>query len=218
MATRYLAKPYLEIRNELQGKFVLPLNVGYKKGCGSISKTKTFTPASNNKNLIFSQLSQNIEGACLKLRRQNLLTSKFSIFLKTQNFIYNCLDISLPWPTNTPTEILDAINLRFKEVYQVGQIYRATGITLSSLSHNEMPTLGLFGEAMRKEKNKIIYRQMDSLDHRFGAHTVFLGSSLFTPTNDRFQKSQPPKRKKETGIYNLNKKRRLSLLSLGKVN
>ena len=57
----------------------------------TISKTKTFTPGSNNPKFVFSQLSKNIENACIKARRHGHVARDVLLFLKTQEFRYRRL-------------------------------------------------------------------------------------------------------------------------------
>ncbi|MDQ5958036.1 MAG: UmuC protein [Patescibacteria group bacterium] len=206
-------KPHQEIWHELQGKFIFLLNTKSQPNKSSISKTKTFGATSSDQHFVYSALSANIEGACSKLRKSKLLTGKVSIFLKTQQFEYSHLDFVLPWPTTNPKDILDICHQRFAEVFSKEKKYRATGVTLSDLKPINTETLNLFGEAIRKENNKIIYRHVDLLDHRFGANTIFLASSL---SAIKYQKMKD----KTSSLKNFlsNKKRHLGLLSLGRVN
>ncbi|OHA58872.1 MAG: hypothetical protein A2571_00620 [Candidatus Vogelbacteria bacterium RIFOXYD1_FULL_44_32] len=206
------SKPYQEIWHELQGKFIFLLNTKSQPNKTSISKTKTFGTTSSDQHFVYSALSANIEGACSKLRKSKLLTDKVSIFLKTQQFEYYHLDFVLPWPTANPKDILDICHQRFAEVFSKDKKYRATGVTLSGLKPANTETLNLFGEAIRKENNKIIYHHIDLLDHRFGANTIFLASSLSAL---KYQKIKDEG--SSSKIFSLNKKRHLGLLSLGKV-
>ncbi len=65
-------KPIYETWQELNGKFVFPLDTIGRTTYTSVQKVKTFTPPSNDRDFIFSQLSKNVENACIKLRRYNL--------------------------------------------------------------------------------------------------------------------------------------------------
>ena len=65
----HLTKPHIEIWRELRGESVLDLELEPKSDYKSISKTKTFTPASNDRAFVFGQLSKNIENGCNVLQR-----------------------------------------------------------------------------------------------------------------------------------------------------
>ena len=174
----HLSKPFQEIHAELNGSFIYPLNIGEKHDYASISKTKTFTPPSSNKEYIFSQLSKNVENACIKLRRHDLYTDRCAFFLKTQDFHYHSLDIILSHATYIPQDILSIIKEKFYLVYKPNILYRATGIVLMNLSHNYTQTIDLFGNYLKADKIKKIYDAVDNISHKYGKHSVFVGSSL----------------------------------------
>lgn len=172
-----LAKPYLEIWKELKGESALELNLEHKDNYQSISRTRTFTPPSQDKSYIFSRLSKNIEEACTKLRRHHLASKNLYFFLKTQDFKYQGLEIRLPHLVCTPQEILKVIEEKFDQVYRPGILYRATGINLNKLTKNHI-VVDLFGESDGIENMNTVYSFIDTLSHRFGQHAVFLGSSF----------------------------------------
>jgi DNA polymerase-4/DNA polymerase V len=174
----HLSKPFQEIHAELNGSFIYPLNIGEKHDYASISKTKTFTPPSSNKEYIFSQLSKNVENACIKLRRHDLYTDRCAFFLKTQDFHYNSLEIILSHTTCIPQDILSIIREKFYLVYKPNILYRATGIVLMNLSHNYTQTIDLFGNYLKADKIKKIYDAVDNISHKYGKHSIFVGSSL----------------------------------------
>jgi nucleotidyltransferase/DNA polymerase involved in DNA repair len=171
-------KPIQEIYYELRGKFVLPLTIGHKESYASISKTKTFTPPSMDERLIFSQLSKNIENAFIKLRRHSLFTKRIYFFIKTNEFKYRGLELDLSTATSVPEEAVNLVREYFHQVYQPNVLYRATGIVLSNICEQNLTTLDLFGRSEQIERVTQIYKQVDYLSHKYGKHSVFLGSSL----------------------------------------
>lgn len=175
---KHLSKPFFEIWQELNGEFVYPLTIGEKHDYASISKTKTFTPPSTDREFVFSQLSKNVENACIKARRHTLFAKRFSFFLKTQDFRYRGLEFKLNREVSTPEEIMKVIRDNFDRVYRPGVRYRATGIWLSELTHTRVETMDLFGGTPLTAKIEKIHEAIDELDSRFGKHTVYLGSSF----------------------------------------
>jgi len=172
-----LSKPFQEIHHELNGSFVYPLTLGEKHDYASISKTRTFTPPSSDRDHIFSQLSKNVENACIKLRRHHLFAKRFAFFLKTQGFRYSGLEVRLTQATSAPQEIIRAIRDQFSMVYRERVLYRATGITVMDLDHERAATIDLFGETQRIEATQAVLRAIDAVDAKFGKHTIYLGSS-----------------------------------------
>jgi DNA polymerase-4/DNA polymerase V len=175
---RNFSKPFQEIHRELRGEFVYPLTLGEKHDYASISKTRTFTPPSKDKEFVFSQLSKNIENACIKLRRHNLFTTSFAFFLKTQDFKYHGLEINLTNPVSIPQEILSAIKGKFGLVYRENTLYRATGVVLMKLTHENTQTGDLFGHSAVIKDIQKIYQAVDTISAKYGKHAVYLGTSF----------------------------------------
>ncbi len=179
---RPLSKPLYEIWHELNGRAVYDIDTVGKQGYQSISKTKTFTPPSTDPVFVFSQLSKNVENACIKARRWNLVTSEIFFFLKTQQFKYQGCEITLPHPTNVPQDILRHVEEQFPRVFQKGTEYRTTGITLTKLRDGESQQLDLFGAVTHTSALARVFSSVDEISHRYGKHAVFLGSSLTAMT------------------------------------
>jgi DNA polymerase-4 len=81
-----LTKPHQDIWHELRGTAVIPLEFGEHHAYQSISKTKTFTPPTSDREMLLAQLSKNVENACIKARRHHLEARRVSFFLRTQDF------------------------------------------------------------------------------------------------------------------------------------
>jgi len=143
----------------------------------SISKTKTFTPPSNDKEYVFSQLSKNTENACIKLRRYKLASKKIFFFLKTQDFRYHGYEFKLIRPSDNPVEIIKMINKYFDTVYSPDKLFRASGIVLMDLVENVCRQVDLFNEVVNAEKISKIFASVDGISKRYGKHSLFLGSS-----------------------------------------
>jgi DNA polymerase-4 len=175
---KWLTKPFYEIWQELNGRCVLPLITEEKATYQSIQKVKTFTPPSSDRAFVFSQLSKNIENACIKARKYKLAAKGAFIFLKTQQFRFHGVDVRFSRATPFPHEIIRAIEPAFEHLFRPGEDYRATGVVLIKLEEDTMVQLDLFGETLRAEKFSRVYQAMDHMREKYGKHTVFLGSSF----------------------------------------
>jgi len=216
---QYLTKPHFEIWQELRGISVYPVTDAKKESYGSISKTKTFTPPSTDKEFIFSQLSKNIENACIKARRHNLAAKKFYFFLKTQDFKYNGGEIETVAPVNSPVEILELARKNFEKVYKPKTLYRATGITLVNLETKTNSQMDLFGKTAKTEKFSKIFASVDKLSEKFGKHTVFLGSSMQAMINQQHEGDRADLACRKSDIFKGETKRqRLGIPMLRSVN
>lgn len=172
-----LSAPYEVIWNELHCEYVMEIDPLPKTVYSSIQKTQTFHPATNDKVFLLSQLSKNIEGACTKARHYNLMPKKVSFFLKSQNFKYFNSSALLPTPSNAPEIITSLLEIKFKEMYVKGVLYRTTGVTLEYLVPECTAQADLFGNNIKTNKFEIIHRQIDVLEEKFGKHVVHLAST-----------------------------------------
>ena len=214
----HFSKPFQEIHRELNGGFVYPLMIGEKNDYASISKTKTFTPPSSDREYVFAQLSKNIENACIKLRRHNLFTKRFAFFLKTQEFRYAGLEIKLSQAISAPQEIVRSVRQKFADVFRQGILYRASGIVFMDLAHNNASTMDLFGDSLKIEKVQVVLQAVDTIDAKFGKHTVFLGSSWKAVNSqshrgDRGEESE----RRQNLLKGENARQRLGIPFLGKM-
>ncbi|RJQ34241.1 DNA polymerase IV [Candidatus Parcubacteria bacterium] len=175
---KLLSKPYLEIWKELNGEVALELDAKGRESYQSISKTKTFTPPSTDPAFVYSQLSKNVENACIKARRWKLATPAVFFFLKTQDFKYHGYEIKLPHATCVPQDILREIEKYYPLVFKKGTQYRATGIVLLKLSDNTSAQLDLFGAVEESEGFKRVFESVDAISEKYGKHSIFLGSSF----------------------------------------
>ncbi len=175
---RHLSKPYQEIWCELNGMSVYPVVTESKGGYQSISKTKTFTPPSDDRTFVFAQLSKNLENACIKARRHKLAATRLIIFLRKKDFRDIGVELKLSRPTAYPAELFEALKEGFNQVYQSAIPYRLTGVVLSGLMPENRVQFTLFDDTARIEKMAKIYHSVDDLSTRFGKHTIQHASSL----------------------------------------
>jgi DNA polymerase-4/DNA polymerase V len=177
---KHLSKPYWEIWCELNGMSIYPVATESKSTYQSISKTKTFTPASTDETFVFGQLSKNLENACIKARRHNLAATRLIIFLRKKDFRDIGVELKLNRPTAYPSELFEALKEGFAQVYQAGIPYRLTGVVLAGLMPENRVQFTLFDDTARIEKMAKIYHIVDELSVRYGKHTVQHASSLPT--------------------------------------
>jgi nucleotidyltransferase/DNA polymerase involved in DNA repair len=173
-----LSKPFIEIWQELNGKHILPLETKKKSSYASIQKIKTFTPPSNDRQFVFSQLAKNVENACMKARRYNLEAKEVVFFLRTQDFKDTGLRLRFAKRTSFPNEIIKEINTVFDDVFDSKKEYRSTGAWLIKLKEEEVKQLDLFGTHQHVEKMSKLFKSMDEIRSKYGKHTLFLGSSF----------------------------------------
>lgn len=215
---RRLNKPLIELWQELSGDAVMELDLVGHDSYQSISKTRTFTPPSTDSEFVFSQLSKNIENACLKLRRYNLATPEVYFFLKTQEMQYQGIQIKLPFATSVPQDILREVTRYYPQVFKKGTRYRATGITLNKLVPDDSLQLDLFGAVNQSTGIKQVFDSVDAISERYGKHTLFLGSSFkaMTYAQHENERGEVPERMR-TLFVGENSRKRLAIPFMGEV-
>ena len=175
---KYLSKPYQEIWHELNGRSAYPVVTEAKQTYQSISKTKTFTPPSNDATFVFAQLSKNLENTCIKARRYQLSAARIIVFLRRQDFKDSGVEIKLSSPTAYPANLFSALREGFNSIYNSRELYRQTGVVLAGLVSEENIQHSLFDDIVKIEKLEKIYKAVDSLSERFGKHTIQHASSM----------------------------------------
>jgi len=185
-----ISLPYQKIWAELNGGFARNLGEDGDERIGSILKTHTFKPTRDREYLL-SQLSANLEAACAKARRHRVKARFCRFYLKTQAFTYAGITLDLQVSLSDPREFLRAIQTRFDDVYEPGELYRATGIGLYALTNNDSVTPDLFGTSLRVAREASLIGAIDRMNHKYGRHTVFLGESFDAITDHESSRKEP---------------------------
>jgi DNA polymerase-4 len=173
-----IAKGYQEIWHELNGRFVKELSTVHDPDAASIIKSRTFSPPSSDRGFVLSQLSKNVAAACRKARSIKVAPREIRFYLKTQDFRYVGLDLTLPIAANTSPELMRLIEANFDHAFRKNTLYRTTGIVLKGISPEENLGMDLFGEKTKLDKSSTVFKAVDRLNHRFGDNTVFLAGSM----------------------------------------
>jgi DNA polymerase-4/DNA polymerase V len=179
---KHFSKPFYQIWQELNGAYVFALVTGEHDTYHTIQKVKTFTPPSDNRDVVFAHLAKNIENACIKLRKYQLATERVLMFLRSQDFRDVGLEMDLSGPTSFPNNILRVVSPAFDDLFARATLYRATGVILGKLSEAYYGQLDLFGEVIRLQRLSNLYESVDTLRGKYGKHTVFLGASFLAHT------------------------------------
>ncbi len=171
-------KPCVEIWQELNGHFIKDLNINSNDVMGSIIKSRTFRPPSNNRSYLLNQISSNVENACIKARMHRVKARHIRFYLRTQDLFYKSFEISLNTPLSTPTEILKLVERNFDKIFDKNTLFRATGIALSGIVTEDRISNDLFGESMKINKNETVFRVVDNIAQKYGQNTISLASSM----------------------------------------
>jgi DNA polymerase-4/DNA polymerase V len=175
---KHLSKPYQEVWHELNGRSVYPVTTETKSSYQSISKAKTFTPASTDETFVFAQLAKNLENACIKARRYKLAASRVVIFLRKQDFTGSGVELKLTRPTSYPVELFELLREGFRHLFRPDTLYRQTGVVLAGLIEETGMQFSLFEDTTKIEKMARIYDSIDRISQKYGKHTIQHAASL----------------------------------------
>jgi DNA polymerase IV len=209
---KHLSKPYKEIWHELNGRSVYPVVTESKSSYQSISKTKTFTPASNDETFVFAQLSKNLENACIKARRYQLAAARLVICLRKQDYTSAGVEIKLSRPTSYPIDLFGPLRQGFDHIYQRNGFYRQTGVVLAGLVPETGIQYTLFDDTAKIDKMARVYNAVDKLSEKFGKHTVLHAASLPTKLQAQHEGERGDAPQRITELFRgENKRQRLGL-------
>lgn len=185
-----LGKIGVELWHELRGEMVYPLNTEEKTSYDSISKTKTFTPPSDNYEHVKAQLFRNTESAFIKLRRYRLRAQRLAAFLRTQDFKSRAFQGDLNRPAACPLEVFPLVEKMLKSIFVPKILYRSTGIVLNRLQGDGGFQFELFEDPLQMIKMEEIAKAIDHINALYGKHTVHTATGLFlgrTHGKNRFE-------------------------------
>jgi DNA polymerase-4 len=197
-ARRMLHKPGRELWNELRGNSVWPVTPVEKSSYATILKSKTFTPASADRDLVYAKLVRNVESAFMKARRYRLRPKALGIVLRHHDFRHDGLEARLNRPSSSTLEILPLIEHLFEKTFRPGSRYRSTMVILGQLESDISEQYELFEDRLKIDSLRCITETVDDLNHRYGKHTVRSGTSLYLPTKPKVARDDAPARRSES--------------------
>jgi DNA polymerase-4/DNA polymerase V len=177
-AEKLLHKPGREIWNELRGNAVWKVTTEKKTTYATILKSKTFTPATGDKDFVYAQLVRNAESALLKARRYRLRPKLLGVVLRHHDFRHDGAEARLSRPTSATLEVLPLIRAMFARTFRDGALYRATMIVLGALESDRAQQYELFEDRVKIESLRQVTAAVDGINREFGKHTVCSGTSL----------------------------------------
>lgn len=170
---KFFPKPFYEIWLELNGKSIFKVDPSPKREYKSITKSHTVTPATNEKNVLWARVLEHVEKAFLKARKYNYKVGRVFIYLKTQKFNYQGIEIKLSEKTPFPLLIRRELKSGFEKIYKSNNLYRATGATVYDFSETDAGQIEMFPK--KPELNKKAEKVYPLFDER----KVDFGVSLF---------------------------------------
>lgn len=176
---KYFSEPLYILQKELSGESYNYVDSNPDpRDQKSIQSTSTFKPSSPDPEIIFAELSANVEQACSHARDLLLMTNSVSFFVKNTKFVHHTADCHLPLYTTNPSTILSTIEPLFSKILIDGELIRSTGITLRNLRRSEDVPQDLFGTQEKADSKNIIEVVSDNIRQKFGHNSLKRASSL----------------------------------------
>ena len=176
---KLLGKIGRELWHELRGENVYTLSKEKKEKYLSISKTKTFTPSSSNKDILKSNLMKNLESACIKLRRHKLSAGYISIYLRTDDFSGMGREARLTRHSSSTLDFTGICSELFEIVFKRGCLYRATGVILSEIVSEGVDQRTLFDDPVKIKEVRELSKSVDIINEKYGKHVVHIATSQY---------------------------------------
>ena len=174
----YFDLPIENIWRELLGEIVWPVGLGDVSKHKSLSKTRTFNPATGDAVLLLSQLAKNIENVFGYARSLGLVALEAELFIKNSDYRYRVYKCKFLSPTSTPEALVAIARKELPEMIRAGEKYRTTGVTLYNTRTYTSPQADLFGSEIAEEKRRGAHKVADLLYHKYDARVLALASSM----------------------------------------
>ena len=172
-------EPAIETWHELKGIKIFDVSNKHDDQ-KSIQSTKSLGYATNDENLLFSELSRNVEVACENLRAMEMTTNKVHMFYRLARGTKHrkWIEASLPVSTDDPKAILRELRPKVWLLWHKNTLYKATGVTLSGLMRPKSVQNDIFGWQEGHNQEKTYLRALDAINRKFGSWTIMHASSL----------------------------------------
>ena len=178
-AQKMLGKPGHEIWRELRGQTVWPVTTEEKSSYASISKCKTFSEPSADRDYICARLVRNLESAFIKVRRHKLRVREITVALRKDDYCQEGLRTALNRPTSSTQEALPLVLDLFGWLFRPDWKYRSTMVVLGRLEEDREEQYDLFEDRIRIEKLHKASAVMDEVNGQFGKHRLHIGTGQF---------------------------------------
>ncbi|MFA6078660.1 MAG: DNA polymerase IV [Candidatus Omnitrophota bacterium] len=176
-AQKMLGKIGIELWKELRGESVYRVSIEPKEKYLSISKTKTFTPPSCDKEFVKAQLMRNLESAFIKLRRHRLSAKNLGIYLRSSDFYGSGSEAGLNRHSSSTLDFTEICSGLFERLFDKNISYRATGVTLSGIVTEGIDRRDLFDDPVKIEHIEDLSKAVDRINEIHGKYAVHLASS-----------------------------------------
>jgi len=180
---RHLTITGLKLVKELRGEICHPVGVGHppKK---NICTSRSFGIEVSNIDSLKESISFFAANCARKLRNQNTVCKKVSVFIKTNSFNPNTKQyqgyqvLELPTSTSDTIEISNLALRGLKNIYRSGHVYKKAGVIVHDIGKIDQIQLNMFDRVDRSKRGNLM-TSYDAINSRMGRDTVRLAVQGF---------------------------------------
>ena len=176
-AKEALGKTGVELWMELRGIEVYKVSTSPKEKYLTISKTKTFMPASKSREFVKAQLMRNLESAFIKLRRHGLGARNLIVYLRKVDFTDQAAEGRINRHSSSTLDFTALCSELFERIFEEGPLYRASGMVLGDIKEEGVDSVDLFDDPIKVEGIRKLSEAVDKINSVYGKHTVHLAAS-----------------------------------------
>ena len=175
------------IQAELRGTACIPLEVN-RPPRQSIICSKSFGKEITSRSAMEEAVCTYTARAAEKLREQDSVTARLTVFLRTNAFhedapqYSNSFTLDLPYPTAFTPELFKYALKGLDAIYEKAYSYKKAGVELSRITPLPVVQPDLFGEVSLLEHycQSRLMAIVDALNHIFGRDTLFFAAQGIT--------------------------------------
>jgi len=177
---KYLTVTGERIVLELRGISCIPLEVERPSKQGIMS-SKTFGRVITTQDEMKEALANYAVRAAEKLREQDSLASRLTVFVRTNSFkkgipqYSNSYTVNFPYPTSFTPDLIRSVLYGLKQIYQNGYSYYKAGVYLTKITPHSALQPDLFGQFSLTEQYKQARLMLivDAINRIYGRDTLF---------------------------------------------
>ena len=173
----------IRMQKELKGHMVYDLEI-FKNRKKSICTSRSFGKEIKEFNNLREAVCNFANNCARKLRKENSVCSKVSIFLMTNRFNLKetqhnpTVTMHFDTPTSDSIEIISATSKAVKLIYAHGFSYKKAGVVLHEIKSNKQIQMSCFDIIKRKKRNKLM-KSIDKLNLIMGNNKIRFASQGF---------------------------------------
>ncbi len=173
---RICGRPGLEMQRELLGERVFPVTEDTRPP-KSISRCRTF-PRTTDSKLLKAHLLKHLEYCTLKMRRENLGATDFSVWIRTPDFAYRSANRRLDRVCTTVEQLLGPALSALSQLTWHGSLFNQVGLALSGFKSTDAPQQSLFEDPEKAVAGERLQKAIDTLHGTYGRDSLTHASAL----------------------------------------